>query len=433
MYDQGLHKEITDMKEVFTQMETKVVKCFVERKTFEIKEKELLLENECLLELLISQDLVHNAVNSLAEIIDYQIMEKIFLDEYSECVELKAELWKKNKMVEKVVYDELSKRCARMENKCISLEIKENADTLHEIVEHARALRPLDSDLDSACKFTTRVQELLVYVRDIRPSSSRKSEKLIAVTPINKVKKVRFAEPSTSSSNTHKQVDSCKIKDSNKPLLPSTGVLSSTSASGSKPQGNTKKNRISRPTSSNKKNKVEDHIRSIVIKLLKKIQVRLNATVHNIRTDNGTEFVNQTLQAYYDDVGISHQTSVACTPQQNDVVKRRNHTLVEAAQPSSQESSSIVQLNNPPFKHISKWTKIHPLRNVIENPSGHVSTRKLLQTDAMWCFFDAFLTSFEQKNFKEELLESYWIDAMQEEIYEFAGLDVWELVPCQEL
>nr|GFA61833.1 retrovirus-related Pol polyprotein from transposon TNT 1-94 [Tanacetum cinerariifolium] len=47
------------------------------------------------------------------------------------------------------------------------------------------------------------------------------------------------------------------------------------------------------------------------------IQVHLNATVRNIRTDNGTEFVNQTLRAYYEEVRISHQTSVARTPQQN--------------------------------------------------------------------------------------------------------------------
>ncbi|GJY22821.1 retrovirus-related pol polyprotein from transposon TNT 1-94 [Tanacetum coccineum] len=48
-------------------------------------------------------------------------------------------------------------------------------------------------------------------------------------------------------------------------------------------------------------------------------------------TDNGIEFVNQTLRAYYEEVGISHQTFVARTPQQNDIVKIRNRTLVEAA------------------------------------------------------------------------------------------------------
>ncbi|GJX93613.1 hypothetical protein Tco_0348199 [Tanacetum coccineum] len=115
--------------------------------------------------------------------------------------------------------------------------------------------------------------KLLVYVSATCPSSSKQSEKLIAVTPINKNKKVRFAEPSTSSSNTQKLVDSCKTKDSNKLLLPSTGVISSTSASGSKPPGNTMKNRISRPTSSNKKNRVEDHLRSVKSSLNKKNRV----------------------------------------------------------------------------------------------------------------------------------------------------------------
>nr|GEW15120.1 integrase, catalytic region, zinc finger, CCHC-type, peptidase aspartic, catalytic [Tanacetum cinerariifolium] len=47
--------------------------------------------------------------------------------------------------------------------------------------------------------------------------------------------------------------------------------------------------------------------------------------------NNGTEFVNQTLCEYYEEVGISHETSVARSPQQNGVVERRNRTLIEAA------------------------------------------------------------------------------------------------------
>ncbi|GJU32370.1 retrovirus-related pol polyprotein from transposon TNT 1-94 [Tanacetum coccineum] len=70
---------------------------------------------------------------------------------------------------------------------------------------------------------------------------------------------------------------------------------------------------------------------NFVIKFLKMIQVCLNATVRNIRTDNGIKFVNQTLRAYYEEVKISHQTSVARTPQQNGIVERQNRTLVEAA------------------------------------------------------------------------------------------------------
>nr|GEV13322.1 hypothetical protein [Tanacetum cinerariifolium] len=44
--------------------------------------------------------------------------------------------------------------------------------------------------------------------------------------------------------------------------------------------------------------------------------------VHHIRTDNGTEFVNQTLHEYYDEIGISHETSVALSPHQNGVIER---------------------------------------------------------------------------------------------------------------
>ncbi|GKD00478.1 retrovirus-related pol polyprotein from transposon TNT 1-94, partial [Tanacetum coccineum] len=69
-----------------------------------------------------------------------------------------------------------------------------------------------------------------------------------------------------------------------------------------------------------------------IIKFLKMIQVHLNATVKNIHTNNGTEFVNQTLRSYYEDVGISHETSMARTPQQNEVVATacytQNHSLI---------------------------------------------------------------------------------------------------------
>nr|GEW51393.1 reverse transcriptase domain-containing protein [Tanacetum cinerariifolium] len=59
--------------------------------------------------------------------------------------------------------------------------------------------------------------------------------------------------------------------------------------------------------------------------------VRLKVPVRRIRTDNETEFVNQTLRDYYEEVGISHETSVARSPRQNGVIIRRNRTLIEAA------------------------------------------------------------------------------------------------------
>ncbi|GJT04999.1 retrovirus-related pol polyprotein from transposon TNT 1-94, partial [Tanacetum coccineum] len=75
----------------------------------------------------------------------------------------------------------------------------------------------------------------------------------------------------------------------------------------------------------------KDETPEFVIKFLKQIQVGLNKTVRYILTDNGTKFVNQVLTEYYESVGIFHQKSVSRTPQQNDVVERRNRTLMEVA------------------------------------------------------------------------------------------------------
>ncbi|GJV42743.1 retrovirus-related pol polyprotein from transposon TNT 1-94 [Tanacetum coccineum] len=99
---------------------------------------------------------------------------------------------------------------------------------------------------------------------------------------------------------------------------------------------------------------------------------------------------------------------------------------------TSQGSSLNVWPSHTPLDLLGKWIKNHPLANVIGDPSRSVSIRKQLKTDAMWCYFDVFLTSVEPKNFKEALLKSSWIDAMQEEIHEFERLQVWELVPCPD-
>nr|GEX93083.1 retrovirus-related Pol polyprotein from transposon TNT 1-94 [Tanacetum cinerariifolium] len=75
----------------------------------------------------------------------------------------------------------------------------------------------------------------------------------------------------------------------------------------------------------------KDEAPKFIIKFPKMIQVRLKVPVRRIRTDNRTEFVNQTLHEYYEQVGVSHETSVARSSQQNGVVERRNRTLIKAA------------------------------------------------------------------------------------------------------
>ncbi|GJU22430.1 hypothetical protein Tco_1155772 [Tanacetum coccineum] len=113
-----------------------------------------------------------------------------------------------------------------------------------DLVDHVKANYPLDHSLESACRYTRLIQELLKNISKTCPSINNYGEKLVAVTPKNKDKRVRFTEPVTSSRNTITKIASTSNLVSNKPMLSSTGVKPSTSDSGSQPSGNTKKDQI---------------------------------------------------------------------------------------------------------------------------------------------------------------------------------------------
>ncbi|GJZ86559.1 retrovirus-related pol polyprotein from transposon TNT 1-94 [Tanacetum coccineum] len=75
------------------------------------------------------------------------------------------------------------------------------------------------------------------------------------------------------------------------------------------------------------------------------------------------------------------------------------------------------------------WTKDHPLENIIGELARPVSTRLQLHEQALFCYYDAFLTTVEPKTYKDALTQACWIEAMQEELNEFERLEVWELIP----
>nr|GEV34635.1 Gag-Pol polyprotein [Tanacetum cinerariifolium] len=79
-----------------------------------------------------------------------------------------------------------------------------------------------------------------------------------------------------------------------------------------------------------------------------------------------------------------------------------------------------------PFEH--RWTKDHPLEQVIGNPSQSVRTRCQLESDGEMCMFTLTVIRTEPKNIKEAMADSDWIESMHEELHQFDRLDVWELV-----
>nr|GFD50400.1 Gag-Pol polyprotein [Tanacetum cinerariifolium] len=74
-----------------------------------------------------------------------------------------------------------------------------------------------------------------------------------------------------------------------------------------------------------------------------------------------------------------------------------------------------------------RWTKDHPLEQVIGNPSQSVRTRRQLESDAEMCMFALNVSRTEPKNIKEAMADSAWIESMQKELHQFDRLDVWEL------
>ncbi|GJX98684.1 retrovirus-related pol polyprotein from transposon TNT 1-94, partial [Tanacetum coccineum] len=189
----------------------------------------------------------------------------------------------------------------------------------------------------------------------------------------------------------------------------------------------------------------KDEAPYFIIKFLMMVQVRLNTPVRNIRTDNGTEFVNQTLRSYYESVAVS-LVPVAAAPRTVDLADSPVSLSIDEDTPSmsipssqdqehspiisqgfkespktphfhddplheslhedstSQGSSSNVRPIHTPFESLGRWTKDHPIANVSVKP----------------------------KNFKQEMIKPLWIDAIQEETHEFKRLQVWELVSCPD-
>nr|GEZ61590.1 hypothetical protein [Tanacetum cinerariifolium] len=229
----------------------------------------------------------------------------------------------------------------------------------------------------------------------------------------------------------------------------------------------------------------KDEAPDFIIKFLNMIQVRLKVPVRRIRTDNGTEFVNQTLRVNImssenlgklqpkADIGTfigyaptkkafwiynrldqdapspskSQTTPETQPPVIPQDVEEDNHDIevahigndplfcmpipeVTSDQSSSMLSSHIIVHHDHQIpQHNSKKTKDHPLDNIIDQLSRPVSIRLQLHEQAFFCYYDAFLTFVEPKMYKDASNQSCWIEAMQEELNEFERLEVWELVP----
>ncbi|GJU95603.1 retrovirus-related pol polyprotein from transposon TNT 1-94 [Tanacetum coccineum] len=686
-FNQQLVDELAEVQNVFYQMEQAVEQHRVESKTFEVKMNQALNENERLLEQVMSKDIVNLIVNSSMDFASVNV------HECEKCLKLETELQKdfvEKEIYDKLFkrFTTLEKHCISLEvdtqlnqeifqrDNSISNQSAPSFDQLFELNE----LKAQSQEKDMVIKkLKERIKSLsgnmdkdkikqdLEEIETINIELDHRVTKLIAENEhlkqtykqlYDSIKPARVRSKEQCADLTNQvNLKSMEIYDLNACLQEKVLVITTlkdelrnlkgkdlsnneVTHHPSDPEINTE------PITPKLLNKRSAHsayikhtqeeaavLRDLVdhIKLNYPLDPTLESAlpVRRIRTDNGTEFVNQTLREYYEKVGISHETSVARSPQQNGVIERRNRTLIEAARtmliyakaslflwaeavatacytqnrsiirlhhgktpyellhdklpdlsffhvfgalcyptndsenlgklqpkadidfdeltamasehsslglalhemtpatissglvpnpppstpfvppsrtdwdmlfqpsrlavstsspssttvdqdapspsnsqttpdyqllvqpvnnveednhdievahmgndpyfgipipevPSDQSSSSdSIHTNVPPdhqiSEHNNKWTKDHPLENIIGELARPVSTRLQLHEQALFCYYDAFLTAVEPKTYKDALTQACWIEAMQEELNEFERLEVWEL------
>ncbi|GJR40160.1 retrovirus-related pol polyprotein from transposon TNT 1-94 [Tanacetum coccineum] len=225
----------------------------------------------------------------------------------------------------------------------------------------------------------------------------------------------------------------------------------------------------------------KDETPGVLIDFLTLVQRGLHAQVTTVRTDKGTELLNGTSHVVskssavhaadnpdkrqqHNTTHTSTTTDVADPPPLNihsthqtptqvptvtapeNIIQAETNT--ENAQFDDDEfinifSTPVQEQGETSSRHVDssnmhtfyqhhpsaqRWTKDHPLEQVIGNPSQSIRTRRQLETDGEMCMFALTVSRTEPKNIKEAMADSAWIESMQEELHQFDRLDVWELV-----
>ncbi|GJY87562.1 hypothetical protein Tco_0502190 [Tanacetum coccineum] len=116
-FDQFLIDELSEVQNVFHQIEQAMEQQRLESKTFEVKMNQVLNENERLLEQVISKEIMNIIVNSSVD------NACVNVNECEKCLKHETELLNKNNFIEKEIYDKLFRRYTTLEKHCISLEV----------------------------------------------------------------------------------------------------------------------------------------------------------------------------------------------------------------------------------------------------------------------------------------------------------------------
>ncbi|GJT99245.1 retrovirus-related pol polyprotein from transposon TNT 1-94 [Tanacetum coccineum] len=118
VFDKDLLNEITEVQTVFKQMEMAVQQFSIDKQCLEIAKKEILLENDRLLQKIMSQDVLLTVMNSMSLNNDSVNVKMQKCELCEKCLNLDVELSKSKR-----AYSDLLKNYSQLKKHCISLEV----------------------------------------------------------------------------------------------------------------------------------------------------------------------------------------------------------------------------------------------------------------------------------------------------------------------
>nr|GEU91280.1 hypothetical protein [Tanacetum cinerariifolium] len=243
----ALTKEIKEMKDVFEELEAEVAQYVIARKHNAIERKNLLIVNDNLIAECLSQEVFSVATNSELNVARFTKMHVANTTIEARCLALEAELANLRDKNHHDTQEELINQFSKLEKYAIDVEpivphlrnnrdahldylrhLKESVETIRDIVEEAKVVRPLDRSIVFACRYTKHSQELLEYAIGTYPQSSQQRAKPLAHIPIIRNKQVPVAKLSDKSD----RVNSCPNASGSQPkryvkpnrILPAKGV-----------------------------------------------------------------------------------------------------------------------------------------------------------------------------------------------------------------
>nr|GEU90727.1 hypothetical protein [Tanacetum cinerariifolium] len=540
-FDQFLIDELTEVQNVFNQMEQAVEQHCVEKNRFQNKMRKVLKENKRLLEQAIKCERckIFQRNNSFSQ------QSAPTFDQLFEINDLKAQSQEKDtvimKLKERIKFlsgnlkeEKIKRELEEIETLNIELDhkvkklvtknehLKQTYKQLYDSIKSLRVRSKEQCDalikqvnIKSAENFDLNacLQEKVLVITALKDTLSKLKGKAtvnedVTLHPIDpKLLKIDVAPlaPKLQNNRTahydylkHMQEETAtlrKIVENERLLNPLNTFVDYacinllTSASGSRPQGNKKKDKIQQTQSRAKKNKLKEHPRNVRPSLHNKksvVNTKAISSVPNSKLNSSSgpvlnEMTHATIslrlvqkpssstpyvpplrndwdllfQPLFDELLTpspsvdpsapavialiadvippvqAESTDVEEDVHDIEVAHMGNDSLfsvpileVTFAQSSSTVSPHIIlQPDHQIPQHNRKWIKDHPLDNIIGQLSRPVSTRLQLHEQALFCYYDAFLTLVEPKTYKDALTQSCWIEAMQEELNEFERLE----------